>query len=70
MVSVISVTAGNPKLPSPCNVTARVVSGKGFGRRQTDAPVFRTKNILSQISFLFLYIYIFCCRFNISTSLV
>lgn len=67
---MVSVTAGNPKLPSPCNVPARVVSGKGFGRRQTDTPVFRTKNILSQISFLFLYIYIFCCHFNISTSLV
>lgn len=54
---MVSVTGGTPKLPSPCNVTARVVSSKGFGRRQTDAPVFRTKNILSQISFLFLYIY-------------
>lgn len=69
---VVSVTAAGTQScpPSPCNVTVRVVSGKGFGRRQTDAPIFRTKNILSQISFLFLYIYIFCCRFNISTSLV
>lgn len=60
---MVSVTAGNPKLPSPCNVTARVVSGKGFGRRQTDTPVFRTKNTLSQISFLFLYIYFFLLSF-------
>lgn len=55
---MVSVTAAGTQ-SCPLRAMSLLVwpPARDSGEDKTDAPVFRTKNILSQISFLFLYIY-------------